>query len=117
VDILSKLFGTSISQASPEEIQARLKENGRRPFLLDVRQPEEFQEGHISGAKLIPLGQLKQRMSELPQDREIVCICRSGNRSSSATRTLSEAGLQAVNLRGGMLAWKRAGMRVKSGGK
>jgi rhodanese-related sulfurtransferase len=115
VDLLSQLFGSSLKQVKPDEVQARLTQNGSRPLLLDVRQPEEFQEGHIQGAKLIPLGQLKQRLKDLPRDREIICICRSGNRSGAATRELNSAGYNAVNMQGGMLAWKRAGMPVKKG--
>ena len=60
-------------------------------FLIDVRQPEEYRQGHISGAKLIPLRQLATRMQELPAGREIVCVCHSGNRSKSAARKLSAA--------------------------
>jgi rhodanese-related sulfurtransferase len=54
-------------------------------------------------------------MQELPREREIVCVCRSGNRSSSAARQLSAAGFKAANLRGGMIAWRRAGLPVKKG--
>jgi rhodanese-related sulfurtransferase len=116
MDFLSRLFGTPIVQAQPEDVQAKIKNNGSA-FLLDVRQPEEYQEGHIQGAKLIPLGELSSRMQELPKNKEIICICRSGNRSGVATRQLSAAGFKAVNMRGGMLAWSRAGMQVKKGGR
>jgi rhodanese-related sulfurtransferase len=114
VDFISKIFGSSMNQTRPEELQARLQ-NGKRPFLLDVRQPEEFREGHIQGSALIPLGELRERLKELPRDRQIVCICRSGSRSGSATRMLASAGYQAANLQGGMLAWNRAGLPVKKG--
>jgi rhodanese-related sulfurtransferase len=92
----------------------RLK-NGRRPLVIDVRQPDEYRTGHIVGAKLIPLNQLHSRLQELPQNREIVCVCASGHRSGSATRMLVKAGYQAVNLKGGMLAWRRANLPVKNG--
>ncbi|HEX9116297.1 MAG TPA: rhodanese-like domain-containing protein [Anaerolineae bacterium] len=85
------------------------------PYLLDVRQPEEYREGHISGANLIPLGDLPRRIKDLPRDREIICVCHSGNRSRSATRQLTDAGYNAVNLQGGMSNWTRQGLPVKKG--
>jgi rhodanese-related sulfurtransferase len=88
----------------PTEVQEKLK-NGNRPFLLDVREKQELREGYISGSKLIPLGQLRGRIKELPKDREIVCVCRSGNRSRSAAKQLISAGYSASNMKGGMLAW------------
>lgn len=70
---------------------------------------------HINGAKLIPLGELRNRMKELPKDQEIICVCQSGSRSSSAARQLAEAGYQVINLNGGMSSWMRAGLPVKKG--
>ncbi len=115
MNFLSQLFGSSsIPSLDPARAQERL-EGQPRPFLLDVRQPEEFRDGHIPGAKLIPLGELAGRMGELPRDREIICVCRSGSRSHSATRHLTSAGYNAVNLTGGMNAWARHGLPVKRG--
>jgi rhodanese-related sulfurtransferase len=54
-------------------------------------------------------------MKELPKEREIVCVCASGNRSSSATRMLTGAGYNAINMKGGMSAWTRAKLAVKKG--
>lgn len=84
-------------------------------YILDVRQSNEFQAGHIKGAKLIPLNDLVNRMNELPKDKDILCVCRSGSRSGSATRQLSHAGFNAFNLRGGMVSWQHAGYPVKKG--
>ena len=67
------------------EARARI-DSATPPFLLDVREPYEYAEGHIDGARLLPLGELGRRLNELPQDREILVICRSGNRSGTATR-------------------------------
>lgn len=114
MDFIRKFLGAPTGGLNPAEAQARMKEKSKL-YLLDVRQPEEFRDGHISGAKLIPLGELQQRIKELPKDQEILCICRSGNRSSSATRLLQSAGYQATNLNGGMIAWSRAGLPVKKG--
>jgi rhodanese-related sulfurtransferase len=114
MDFLSGLFGSSIPSISAAELNEKNKK-ANRPFLLDVRQPEEFREGHIAGAKLIPLGELRARMNELPKDREIVCICASGNRSSSAARQLTSAGYNAINMKGGMFVWQRAALPIKKG--
>lgn len=77
-------------------------------MLLDVREPHEFAAGHIDGAVSIPVGQIAALQSELPTDRRIVCVCRSGARSGMVTAALNRAGYDAVNLDGGMLAWVEA---------
>lgn len=118
MNLLSKIFGAPVATVEPEEVASRVNgKNGKsgKPLLLDVRQPEEYRAGHIQGSKLIPLGELQQRLNELPRDREIICVCRSGNRSGSATRLLTSAGFQAVNMRGGMIRWSQAGLPVKKG--
>jgi NADPH-dependent 2,4-dienoyl-CoA reductase/sulfur reductase-like enzyme/rhodanese-related sulfurtransferase len=75
-------------------------------FLLDVRQPEESAEGTVPGAVMIPLGQLRDRLSELPRDRQIVTCCRVGLRGYLAERILKQHGFQAANLSGGLHTWK-----------
>ncbi len=116
MNLLAQLFGgtSSVPGVDPGQAYARLSAQPQ-PFLLDVRQPEEYRDGHIPGATLIPLGSLPGKLNQLPRDREIICVCRSGNRSHSATRQLKAAGLNAVNLQGGMLAWARHGLPVKKG--
>jgi rhodanese-related sulfurtransferase len=114
MSIFSTLFGPPVPTLKPGDVQEKLK-NGDRPFLLDVREKQEMREGYISGAKLIPLGQLHNRMKELPKDREIVCVCCSGNRSRSAAKQLIAAGYSASNMKGGMLAWKWSHLPVKKG--
>ena len=114
MDILKKIFGAPVAGISAEEARTRLQQQGK-PFLLDVRQPEEYQSGHIHGATLIPLGSLQARIGELPKDREIICVCQSGSRSISASRMLTEAGFRVLNLNGGMIAWMRAGLKVERG--
>ncbi|HXW81063.1 MAG TPA: rhodanese-like domain-containing protein, partial [Acidimicrobiales bacterium] len=81
-------------------------------LLLDVREPAEWQAGHAPEAWLVPMGQVSQRRGELPSDRQIVVVCRSGGRSAAVTESLREWGLDAVNLEGGMLAWAAAGLPV-----
>ncbi len=112
--MFTRLFGPAIPQVDAAAAQARLKDK-EKPYLLDVRQPEEYRDGHIPGASLIPLGELPRRANELPRDREILVVCHSGNRSGSATRHLLSAGYKATNVAGGMIQWERAGFPVKKG--
>lgn len=116
MNFLSKLFGTATPELDAAAVQARL-DGAAGPLVLDVREAYEFTSGHIPGARLMPLGTLAQRMKELPRDREIICVCHSGNRSRSAARHLASAGFKTINLRGGMIAWARAGLPVRKGAK
>ena len=84
--------------------------------VLDVREPAEWAEGHVPGATLIPLGELARRTSELPHDRTVVVICRSGNRSAQGRDILLDAGYEATSVQGGMTAWRAAGMPLETGG-
>lgn len=114
MDLLSRLFGPPVPSVNVHKLNEKLK-SGKRPFVIDVRQPEEYQAGHIAGAKLIPLGILKQQLKELPKDKEIVCVCASGSRSRSAAKQLINAGYNVLDVSGGMLNWQRAGLPVKKG--
>jgi rhodanese-related sulfurtransferase len=78
--------------------------------VLDVREQDEWDAGHISGSQHIPLGELGQRLTEVPTDRPIVAVCRSGSRSGAATRGLKQMGYDVENLDGGLAAWSRAGL-------
>lgn len=81
--------------------------------LIDVREDYEFAAGHIPEATLIPLGQLSSRLNEIPKDKTVVAVCRSGNRSGQATQLLRQAGFDAHNMDGGMISWEQAGFDVK----
>ena len=111
---LSKLFGPSVPTITAMELNEKLK-FGKHPLVLDVRQPDEFRMGHITGAKLVPLNELYRHMKELPKGREIVCICASGNRSTTAAKALAKEGFTALNVQGGMLAWRRAKLPMQKG--
>ncbi len=113
---IKNLFGGT-SALSVEEVQAKLGDKKNGPLIVDVRQPDEHREGVINGARLIPLDKLSAQMDKLPKDRQIICVCRSGARSGSAARKLSSAGYDALNMRGGMMAWQRAGLPVKKRSK
>lgn len=90
----------------PMDVQDELDEF----FLLDVREDVEWQAGHIEEAVHIPMGHLNDRIEEIPRDRTIVCVCRSGQRSRAVTDALNRAGYTAHNLEGGMHAWQQAGL-------
>ena len=112
MNFVQALFGPPLPSTDAVEVSEKLK-NGKRPILVDVRQPDEYQRGHINGAKLVPLGELGRRMKELPKNREIVVVCATGNRSRSATKMLVREGYNAVNMKGGMMSWARSGFKVK----
>ena len=115
MNLLSSLFGPPLPSLNAQELSEKLK-NAKRPLVIDVRQPEEYRRGHIIGSKLIPLGELGQRLKELPKDKEIVCVCASGSRSRSATKLLIREGYNAFDMSGGMLTWARAKLTMKTGG-
>ena len=83
--------------------------------LLDVREDDEWTAGHIDGAQHIPLRELGQRLEELPKDRTIVAVCRSGVRSEAAVTGLRKLGYEAENLEGGVNAWDRARLPLIDG--
>lgn len=114
MNLFELLFGKPVSSMSAFELNDQLKTN-KRALVIDVRQPGEYRSGHINGARLIPLNELNSDINKLPQNRVIVCVCASGNRSRSATRMLVKAGLNAVNLKGGMNSWRQANLPVKKG--
>ncbi|MNE77369.1 putative adenylyltransferase/sulfurtransferase MoeZ [compost metagenome] len=92
-------------EITAEELEQQLKQ-GKSINLVDVREPDEWQAGHIKEARSIPLSELQERMSELSQgDKELVLICRSGGRSGKACDFLQSQGYKVVNVAGGMLAW------------
>src|SRR5262245_17887052 len=84
-------------------------------FLLDVRRQEEYVEAHVPGAVLVPLDQLPSRVSEVPTDRELYVICRTGARSGRAAQFLTASGIAATNVAGGTLAWIDTGRPVATG--
>lgn len=82
--------------------------------LVDVRTPEEFQQGHLKGAKLIPLNQLQQRMNEIPRDKPILVYCAVGARSLNAARFLSSQGYRDVyQISDGLVGWYKNGFPIE----
>jgi rhodanese-related sulfurtransferase len=109
---------TTQTTALPSEVSvaeaATLRDAGA--FVLDVRQPEEWEQAHISGATLIPLGELEARSNEVPKDVKVVVVCRSGNRSKQGRDILINAGFtQVTSMSGGVTQWQLEGNPVVSG--
>jgi rhodanese-related sulfurtransferase len=109
---------TATADGLPREISvseaSAMRDDGA--LVLDVREPDEWNESHIPGATLIPLGELASRVDELPQDQEIVVVCRSGNRSAQGRDILLAAGFEQVtSMAGGVNQWKAAGLETVSG--
>lgn len=95
-----------------QALHARLNSKDK-PLVVDVREPFEFQEGHIQGAQLAPLGSVEQGVAGIARDREIVLVCRSGRRSGKAQELLAARGYANLqNMEGGMLAWEKNGFPV-----
>jgi len=106
------------TNAMPKEISTSQALNLRNAgaFILDVRQPEEWNEYHVPGSTLIPLGELESRIKELPRDKQIVVVCRSGNRSATGRDVLLRAGFpQVTSLAGGLSQWRAAGYPTVAG--
>jgi rhodanese-related sulfurtransferase len=96
----------TVLQVDPDDAHAML---GEGAALLDVREQDEWDAGHVPDAQFIPLGELTARVGELPRDRRIVVICRTGARSDRAAQFLAGQGFDAVNVDGGMRAWVNGG--------
>ncbi len=109
---------TTNDAALPKEVSpAKVHEVWQQgAVIVDVREPDEWNAGHIQGATLIPLGQLADRASELPKDQPIYVVCRSGNRSATGRDTLLNAGFTSVtSMAGGMNQWVSSGYDIVTG--
>ena len=83
-------------------------------LLIDVREQTEYNEGHIPGITLIPMGEIPGRLAEIPKDKTVVVTCRSGNRSSQVASYLQQQGFTNIHdLQGGIVAWQQAGLPVE----
>lgn len=93
--------------ATPEEVGAL-----DDAYVLDVREASELEQARLDGAQHIPLGELADRVTEVPRDRAVYVLCHVGGRSAQATRFLTQQGVDARNIDGGIVAWYRAGLPV-----
>jgi rhodanese-related sulfurtransferase len=92
---------------------ARLRDSGI--VLVDVREPDEFEQSRVPGATLIPLADVPERVEEIPSDQRVYVICGSGPRSARAVDYLNRQGYDTVNVAGGTKAWVEAGLPVEHG--
>lgn len=96
----------TVPEVSAGELDSRLRA-ADPPVVLDVREPWERDIARLNGTLDIPMGEISARLAELPRDRDIVVMCRSGGRSSRVADYLHQMGYRAANLTGGILAWAR----------
>jgi rhodanese-related sulfurtransferase len=102
-----------LSEDEISAARARELSDSGEAWLLDVREPYEWEAGHAPGAHHIPMGELGERQHELPEEQQILVICRSGSRSRIVTDALNDANYPAANVDGGMGAWQHAGAPVE----
>jgi glyoxylase-like metal-dependent hydrolase (beta-lactamase superfamily II) len=101
---------------APRELQA-LRQEMPEPFVLDVRSVLEFESERIEGAHLVPLDELERRLDEVPDQSDVIVVCRTGIRATIAAETLARSGRRPRVLEGGMIAWRRAQLPVREGRK
>jgi rhodanese-related sulfurtransferase len=109
---LGRLFASrpEVGPARAQDLQAQ------GAVLLDVREDAEWQAGHAPKARHIPLHRLPARLGDLPSNRTVITVCRSGGRSARAAALLAREGRDVLNLAGGMHAWAQAGLPVVASG-
>ncbi len=113
------LFNQGSASSLPAEISVdeAYKLYGQPDVVfVDVREPSEWNEYHAPNTTLIPLGELQSRVNELPKDKKIVVVCRSGNRSQQGRDILKAAGFTSVtSMAGGLKTWQASGYPTVSG--
>lgn len=97
------------------DIATLATKRGEGAVLIDVREDDEFQEARVPGARHIPLGQVPERVAEVPADGTVYVICARGGRSAKAVAHYRSLGIDAVNVAGGTLAWIDAGHPTDGG--
>ncbi len=108
--LLANIVGCSANKVA-EDVNVSIEQavvlwKAKEAVIIDVRTPEEYRQGHIPGVALIPLNELADRLDEIPKDKKVLLICRSGNRSAQGTKLLRNKGFANVyNVSGGMNQW------------
>lgn len=111
----SNASGTLLPMIEEIDIPTFAARRAAGQLVVDVREPVEYEEAHVPGAVLIPLGEVHDRVDEFPEGEPVLLICRSGGRSLRAAEVLAARGRTVVNVAGGTLAWIDAGHDVASG--
>ena len=107
-------LGRGFKEVTVQQAQEMLKSG--EAVLIDVREPNEYTEIHAKDAKLMPLSTFSQRLKEIPQDKDVLLICRSGGRSAQAAMFANQAGLKRLhNVQGGTLSWVQAKLPIEKG--
>jgi molybdenum cofactor guanylyltransferase len=125
VDRPIDLPGGTLPQATPTlevpvevseiDVDTLAERQGSGSVIIDVRMPDEYVEGHVAGARLIPLPEVPDRLAEVPTDQPVLVICKSGGRSLRATEFYVAQGIDATNVAGGTMAWIESGRAVVTG--
>ena len=115
MSFLRSLMGPGVPSVSVQEA-AEMQGDDVGALIIDVREPNEYAQIRAKGAVLLPLGRLNGRIKDLPRDRELLLMCRTGGRSQNATQFLAANGFENVtNVNGGIVAWYQAGLPTTSG--
>ena len=115
MSFLRSLMGPGVPSVSVQEA-AEMQGDDVGALIIDVREPNEYAQIRAKGAVLLPLGRLNSRVKDLPRDRELLLMCRTGGRSQNATQFLAANGFENVtNITGGIVAWHQAGLPTTSG--
>jgi rhodanese-related sulfurtransferase len=107
---MGPLVSAAVAEVSPERAQ-ELARDGRE--LIDVRDPDEHEAGHIAGDRSIPFDRLRSEADQLPKDQPVVLYCRSGDRAAAAVQALRASGYDAYSIEGGVLAWQEQGLPLE----
>lgn len=110
MNFFASLFSSGDNQVSADEAVKLFKEGHQ---LVDVREKSEWNSGHVPGALHIPLGRISTASKRLRKNTPVLVICASGSRSRSGANSLKEEGFEALSVKGGMFAWRRAGGAVE----
>jgi thioredoxin 1 len=113
---VSYRYGYGASAGVPEVTVDELEDaRAAGAALVDVREPDEYESGHVPGAAPIPLGQVVERVDEVPRGQPVYVICQGGGRSAKAAQWYRQQGINAINVAGGTKAWMDRGKPVVEG--
>ncbi len=114
--MVNRFGNVQIPSLNPQDAWQKLAANNKEtgPLLIDVRETWEFRSGHARGALHIPMGEVLQRLHEIPTDRDVFIICQSGSRSGSVVKYLTNNGYTRVfNVTGGTGMWQILGLPIE----
>jgi len=109
------MAGMAESESLEVDLEAFAEAHAKGATLLDVRNPDEYEERHVPGAILIPLDELGDRLDEVPKASPLYVICARGGRSLRAAEALAGEGFDALSVAGGTIAWADSGRPVATG--